>query len=127
MGEEIKVNKTTLYGIIFVIAIVVLVIVFVGKGNATGNVVSGEVQHVVIGMKNYKYSPDVINVKAGVPVSLSLDDSVYGCFRDLIIPQMGLSEYLASPKDTLVFTPEKKGEYVFACSMYMGQGKIIVE
>lgn len=96
----------------------------------TGNAIaagSGGTQEVVIGMKNYDYSPQTIRVKAGQPVSLSLDSSVQGCFRDFTIRELGVRKYLITPQDTVTFTPEKPGQYTFACSMGMGSGTLIVE
>ena len=94
----------------------------------SGNVVAetGEIQEVVIGMRNYNYYPDTINVKAGIPTRVSLDDSVYGCFRDFTIRDFGIREYLQTPEDYVEFTPMNPGTYTFACSMGMGVGKLVV-
>lgn len=88
---------------------------------------SGEVQKIVIGMKNYNYYPNTVKVKAGQPIKLSLDQSVSGCFRDFTIRQLGIRKYLPNTSDTLEFVIETPGTYVFACSMGMGTGKIIAE
>lgn len=87
----------------------------------------GEVQKVVIGMKNYNYYPNTIKVKAGQPVSITLDESVYGCFRGFVIRDLGVSAISRTPSQTIDFTPKKKGTFRFACSMGMGTGTIIVE
>lgn len=94
----------------------------------SGNVVAGtgEIQEVVIGMKNYNYYPDTINLKAGIPARVSLDDSVYGCFRDFTIRDLGVREYLKTSEDYVEFTPTDPGTYPFACSMGMGFGKLVV-
>lgn len=116
-------KKSRLY---FCIALSVLIlgVVAFASSNITGGATSSEVQKVTIGMKDWMYSPMIVKVKAGVPVELNLDDSVRGCFRDLIIPELGISKYMATSKDTIKFTPEA-GSYTYACSMFMGQGKII--
>lgn len=129
------VNKNFIYGAGVVAMIVVGIFFAMGSGaKATGNVASsgeiqnqGGVQKVVIGMKNYNYYPQEVRVKANQPVSISLDDSVYGCFRSFTIRELGLSKYLQKTTDTLDFTPTKKGNYVFSCSMGMGTGRFIVE
>ena len=88
---------------------------------------SGDVQKIVISEKNYNYYPQTIKAKVNQPVSISLDSSVKGCLRSFTIKEFGVAKYLATPQDTLVFTPTKTGTFTFACSMGMGYGKIIVE
>tara|TARA_Y100000310_G_scaffold342852_1_gene447878 strand:- start:2764 stop:3150 length:387 start_codon:yes stop_codon:yes gene_type:complete len=127
-----EVSKSTIYGF----AIMFLIIaggIFMVKGDspvgASGNVVAGagQVQEVVVGMKNYNYFPNTVKVKAGSPVRMRLDDSVYGCFRDLTIRDFGVRKYLRTADDYVEFTPTKTGNYKFACSMGMGYGTLIVE
>ena len=86
-----------------------------------------DVQKVVLGMKNYNYYPSEIKVKSGKPVSLSLDDNVFGCLRAMTIKELGVSKYLRSVSDTLDFIPTQKGTYTISCSMGMGFGKLVVE
>jgi plastocyanin domain-containing protein len=130
---EIKIKKSTLYilGIIVLIFVGSFFMLKSGSSNVTTNTINeesnGEVQKVVIGMKNYNYYPNTVKVNAGTPVSISLDESVYGCFRDFTIREFGVREYLKTPQDTVEFTPTKKGTYTFACSMGMGTGTLIVE
>jgi plastocyanin domain-containing protein len=130
---EIKIKKSTLYisGIILLILIGGFLFLKSGDSSTSENTLNGnsngEVQKVVIGMNNYNYYPNTIKVKAGIPVSISLDESVYGCFRDFTIREFGVRKYLKTPQDTVEFTPTKKGTYTFACSMGMGTGTLIVE
>lgn len=91
------------------------------------NVLSGDVQKVIIGFKNGNYYPNTIRVKVGESVSISLDNSVFGCYRSFTIRDLGVSKYLGKVTDSVDFTPTKVGTYAFACSMGMGTGKIIVE
>lgn len=130
--------KSTTLGIL-----AVLIIVFAGgyvflssaksNGNSiTGNAVSdnvnnGGAQRVVLSEKDLNYYPSEVKVKAGQPVSISLDDKVKGCLRAITIRDLGLSKYLKNVVDTLDFTPTKAGTYTIACSMGMGYGKLIVE
>ena len=107
--------------------------VFSGSGNdqtingSSVQVGSGEIQKIILSEKNYNYYPNEIKVKAGQPVSLSLDKSVAGCLRSFTIQDLGVAKHLRTPSDTLEFTPTKAGAYTFACSMGMGYGKLIVE
>src|SRR3990167_8685317 len=105
-----------------------------GSSTVNGNVVSegsqalkGEGEKVVISEKNLNYYPNEIKVKAGQPVSISLDSSVTGCLRSFNIKDLGVSKNAKTPSETIDFTPTKKGTFRFACSMGMGYGKIIVE
>ena len=104
------------------------------SGGSIGNVVdvpaqqqAGEIQHVVVGMQNLNYYPNTITVKAGKPVSITLDSSVTGCLRSFHIRDLGVSAVARTPDQTIDFTPMKKGTFMFACSMGMGRGTLIVE
>ena len=85
------------------------------------------VQEVVLSMKNYNYYPNEIVVEANKPVSISLDSSVRGCYRAFTIKELGVSKYLATPEDSVEFTPSKAGKFKFACSMGMGYGTLVVK
>lgn len=129
--DNMEIKKNTLYiiGILIVVAIGAFVVMS-QKGNS-GSVVTeggeGETQNVVLSFRNYNYYPQEVRVKAGQPVSISLDSSVVGCFRDFTIRDFGVHEYLATPSDSVTFTPTKPGRYTFACSMGMGTGTLVVE
>lgn len=86
----------------------------------------GDYQKAVLGMKNYNYYPDVIEVQQGKPVRLYIDNSVQGCYRSLVIPGFNIRKTLTPNQDYVEFTPTEAGTYNFACSMGMGKGKIIV-
>jgi len=118
--------------IILIVALIVGGGVFLVKdsnltGNAIGGSGSGKVQEVTLGMKNYNYYPNTIKVKQGIPVEITLDKSIGGCYRSFNIKSLGVSSYSSTPSQTIKFTPEKKGEFEFACGMRMGYGTIVVE
>ena len=122
-------NSTIIASILF---IVVLVGGFIflkgGSGNIDGNVVgSGGAQEITLGVKNLNYYPNTITVKQGVPVEITLDSSVRGCYRSFNIKSLGVSKSSSGPSDTIKFTPDQKGSFEFACGMRMGYGTIIVE
>lgn len=130
--ENIKIKKTTLY-IIGIVILVVIGFYFTGgssSGTGTGKVLgasgSGDVQKIVLGIKNGNYYPNTVNVEVNRPVRIYLDSSVKGCYRTFVIKSFGVSKNLATPSDYVEFTPTKEGTYGFACSMGMGTGKIIV-
>src|SRR3989338_799326 len=111
MKDQIKIKKSNLY-LIGIIILIAFAVYFISdtSGNADAedyivNNVNGEIQEIIIGMKNYNYYPNTINVNVNKPVSITLDKSVYGCFRDFTIRDFGIRKYLKTPNDKLVFTP----------------------
>ncbi len=88
---------------------------------------NGDVQSVTLGVKRGNYYPQEVRVRAGRPVALTLDASVYGCYRSFNIRGLGVSQYSKSPRELVKFTPQKAGTYRFSCSMGMGYGTLIVE
>ncbi|MFA5797072.1 MAG: cupredoxin domain-containing protein [Candidatus Woesearchaeota archaeon] len=87
----------------------------------------GDMQKIILSMKNYNYYPQTITVKQGIPVRLTLDSTVAGCYRSFQIPALGVNSYSKNPAETVDFTPTTKGTFKFQCSMGMGYGTIIVE
>jgi len=88
---------------------------------------SGASQQVTLSLVNGNYYPSSFTVKANEPVSITLDNSVRGCFRTFTIPQFQVSKYSASPSQTIEFTPTQTGSFRFACGMGMGYGTIVVQ
>lgn len=130
---EIRIKKSTLYtfGVIIILLMGVFFFLKSSNGLPTANVFGGnskgDVQKVVIGMKNYNYYPNTITVKENQPVRIYLDSSVVGCYRSFTIRDFGIAKSLPTTSDYIEFTPTKKGTYTFACSMGMGTGTLIVE
>jgi len=110
-----------------IIGIAILLIAgFYYYKNLTGNSINNnEVQKITLGFKN-NYSPNTIQVKSGIPVELTLDNSVRGCYRSFNIPALGISKNFLSSSDKLEFTPTEKGTFQFRCGMGMGTGTLIV-
>lgn len=74
------------------------------------------------------YSPDVIEVKKGIPVRLHFyRDETADCSDTIVFGDFNIRKPLPAFKTTtLEITPEKKGEYVFTCGMGMMRGKLVV-
>ena len=132
--ETIKIRKSSFYIIGILLLAVIAGIFFLSgsKVNADSNVFTASVdndgvQKVNLGFKNYNYYPNTIKVKNGVPVEISLDESISGCYRSLIIRDFGVSAISRSPSEKITFTPDKTGIFRFSCSMGMGTGTLIVE
>ena len=126
-------NKLLVYLIIGVFVAAGIVYFAAHAGSSTGNVITSagnsnieEVQKITLSMKG-NYYPNTITVKEGVPVEITLDSSVRGCYRSFNIKSLGISKTSSEPSDTIKFTPNQKGTFKFQCSMGMGTGTLIVE
>jgi plastocyanin domain-containing protein len=75
------------------------------------------------------YSPDVIVVRQGKPVQLQFyRDETASCSEQVIFGDFGIAKDLPAFKTTPIeFTPDKPGEFTFACGMNMMRGKLIVQ
>jgi len=90
--------------------------------------VNSGVQEVAVSMQGYQYQPYPIRVKVGVPVRLTVDlNTVKGCFRSIVIPELGVSGRVSEGSNTIEFTPTKAGTFRMTCGMGMAQGTFIVE
>lgn len=86
------------------------------------------VQEIKVTVKG-GYSPDVIVVKKDIPVRLNFyRDETSSCSEQIVFGDFGIARDLPAFKTTPIeFTPEKSGEFTFACGMNMLRGKLIVE
>lgn len=75
------------------------------------------------------YSPDVIVVQKNRPVRLNFfRDETASCSEQVVFGDFGIARDLPAFKTTPIeFTPDKAGEFGFACGMNMMRGKVIVE
>ncbi len=89
---------------------------------------SGGIQEVTILVKG-AYDPNVITAKAGIPLRIHFNrQEDTDCSRFVTFDTLHLRKNLKSFSTTEIeFTPEKAGEYPFACDMGMYQGKLIVK
>lgn len=123
----------------FILIATVVLILLVGfffvrdSPSTTGNTVSdnsansGDIQKITLSMKNGNYYPNTVKVKVNQPVRIYLDDTIFGCYRSFTIRDFGIAKNLPTSNDYVEFTPTKKGNYRFACSMGMGTGTLVVE
>ena len=86
------------------------------------------VQEIKVTVKG-GYSPDVIVVKQGQPVRLDFyRDETASCSEEVVFGDFGIARQLPAFRTTPIeFTPDKAGEFTFACGMNMMRGKLIVE
>jgi len=74
------------------------------------------------------YNPDVIKIKAGVPVRWEIDGKqITGCTSDIVVPNLKINKKLNSGLNVIEFTAPNKGTLNFSCGMGMVRGKFIVE
>lgn len=97
-------------------------------GGEEPEVVGGQqVIKMAVGGPRDAYDPDVLTVKAGVPVRWEIDGvNVSGCISYLQSPKLGIGIQLKKGPNVVEFTPKKPGSYLFSCSMGMFRGTINV-
>ena len=112
------------------VALIVLVLwyFFGEREKAMAELTQAGVQEIKVTVKG-GYSPDVIVVKQGVPVKLDFyRDETASCSEQVVFGDFGIARDLAAFRTTSIeFTPQKAGEFTFACGMNMLRGKLIVE
>ena len=74
------------------------------------------------------YSPEVIRVQKGQPVTINFYRKDPGdCLEEVVLPEFGVRKYLPLNQVMPVeIKPEQPGEYTFSCGMNMFHGKIKV-
>jgi heme/copper-type cytochrome/quinol oxidase subunit 2 len=95
---------------------------------SSGVVVTNGVQEATINVLPTSYSPNYIQLAAGVPAKLNLvTGQGLGCTAAFTIPQLGVRKILQPSSTTAVeFTPQQKGRITWTCSMGMYSGVIEV-
>ncbi len=98
------------------------------KGQTRAGAAAGGAQEVAVTVKG-GYNPDVIVVKAGLPVRIRFTrQESASCSEKVLFPDFNQNALLPEGQEvTLEFTPDKPGEYGFQCQMGMFRGKLIVE
>jgi plastocyanin domain-containing protein len=74
------------------------------------------------------YTPNTISIPQGKTTKISfLRKDSSSCLEEVVLSDFRIKKFLPlNKKVTVEVTPQKKGEYVFACGMNMFHGKIIV-
>lgn len=78
-----------------------------------------------INAKRFQFTPDIIRVKKGQKVNIIINniDTTHG---------MNIPDFNVAGNDSVQFTADKTGEFIFRCNTFCGdghgamQGKIIV-
>ncbi|MFB3052655.1 MAG: HAD-IC family P-type ATPase, partial [Dehalococcoidia bacterium] len=121
-GTEIAVTLGGLVSIAF------LAWFFFGPKTARTAEIRAGIQEIKITVKG-GYSPDIIRVKQGVPLRLVFDRQENSdCSARVVFPDFQASKSLKPFGTTVLeFTPDKSGEFGFACGMNMLHGTLVVE
>src|ERR1700694_2725286 len=101
---------------------------FFGPKKARQAELVGQVQEVHVTVKG-GYSPDRIRVRQKVPLRIVFDRQESGdCTSRGVFPDFAVSHALPAYARTAVeFTPDRSGQFGFACGMNMVHGTLIVE
>lgn len=97
------------------------------KAKAAGAIGKTDLQEIRVVVKG-GYTPDTIVVKKGIPVRLNFyRDETADCSDTIVFGDFNIRKPLPAFQTTPVeFTPEKEGEFGFACGMGMLKGTLIV-
>jgi plastocyanin domain-containing protein len=98
------------------------------KKRVAAAITAAGVQEIKIVVKG-GYDPNVIALKKGRPVRLDFyRDETASCSDRVVLGDFGIARDLPAFKTTTIeFTPDKAGEFTFACGMNMMRGKLVVE
>lgn len=86
------------------------------------------VQRVTIQVLDQGYNPNYVKVKKDIPVELTLNSNgVYSCALSFVLKEFGIRASLkATDSQTMTFTPNKTGKFIYTCSMGMYSGTLEV-
>jgi P-type Cu+ transporter len=109
-------------------AIAALAWFFFGPRTARAAELRSGRQEVEIAVKG-GYTPNLIRAREGVPLHLVFDRQEAGdCTSRVVFPDLGVSRSLPPfARTTVEFTPDRSGEFGFACGMNMVHGTLLVE
>lgn len=116
--------------IIGIIIIGLIVWWFFGKHEAesAAATMAGATQTVDVTVKG-GYSPEVVELKQGVPATLNFtrtDPST--CLDHVVFPDFGINRELPKGEtESITIDTSKPGEYGWACGMDMFHGKLIIK
>jgi len=82
------------------------------------------VQAVSVGVGGDGYEPTVVEVKAGEPIILTIDQGE-GCAAGFLMPQLGITADNSQGPVSVEIPPLEAGEYGFSCGMEMAFGVLV--
>jgi len=94
------------------------------RASAGAATIENGVQKVSVQV-GFKYNPDVIRLKAGIPAEITFGEG-QGCTSVVQSQALGFQEDLSTGPKTVKLQALKPGTYEFACGMNMVRGQIVV-
>ncbi len=94
-------------------------------GNTPAQTVTIENGEQIVNMNQLAngYSPNVFEIKKGIPVKWIIDSqSQYTCAASIRMPALGISQSLTEGQNIIRFTPTQTGNVRFTCGMGMYSG-----
>ena len=92
------------------------------QGNQATAQVSGAQNQIMISVdaKRWQFTPDTINVKKGQKVKIIINniDTTHG---------INLPDFNVAGNDSIEFTADKTGEFIFKCNTYCGNGHLAMQ
>lgn len=90
--------------------------------------VNGNVQEISLTISGGRYSPNLITVKKGIPLKITVTAAANaGCAREILFPDFGIDKVVPPGSTALIeFTPGNEGTFAFRCPMNMARGKLVV-
>ena len=91
----------------------------------SANSLTGETKEFDIKAKKWDFSPDTITVNKGDKVILNIEslDDGSGIGHGIVIHEFGVSKsFRGGDLVTVEFLADKKGTFIFFCSVYCGSG-----
>ena len=128
-GNELRMNVPDIAVIVSGIGLIALLAWFLfGPKKASQAELVGQVQQIQVLVKG-GYAPNFIRVRQSVPLRIIFDRQEGGdCTSRVVSPDFALNRSLPAMVKTVVeFTPDKAGQFGFACGMNMVHGTLIVE
>ncbi len=97
------------------------------SSRASAPPIVGGVQEISMKVTRSGYEPNNLTISAGIPVRWKIDGTgAAGCTNIMTIPSLNVSQTLRSGENIIEFTPPKKGQLAFMCSMGMVRGSFTV-
>ena len=90
---------------------------------------AGDLQELKVNITDNGFEPSSFQLKKGVPARVTfLRQSEVSCAKEVVISAYHIKQELPLNKPVVVeFTPDKSGEFGFACGMGMLHGKVLVK